>query len=518
MAGRLRLAVDRELSHREVGQDVVDVGVVGEDVTRGRRVFVGCTRVVRADRRVIDRGDRERERGRRGDGAVGQRVGDDRDAAVEVGDRREDVGTIGVDADGALRGDRGGGSGRVGRQVTVDRELRDRQRVVFDVGVVRQDVTDDIGILGARVRIDRADRRVIDRGDAQGERGLGGQVRVLHRVDDGRDGAVPVQGRREGVAAVGVDDQRALARDRGRGASRVGGAVAGDLEVHHGEVSDHVVDVGVVREDVAGEGRVFGAGARVVGGDRSRVDRGQRQVEVGGIGDLAIGDRVGHGRDSAVVVLFADEEVGTVGGDGDRALAGDGGGLTGGVDRVVAGDREGGDRQRIIVAVEVIGEHVAADHTELGARLGVVGRFRRVVGVDDGDGQGARRREEAAVGVDLPVLGRVGEDREVAAVILVRADPDVTVRGDRDGTLAGDRGDVARVEDLEGAGDAIGIDTRDREGRDRAGGAGVDVGVIGEDVGRTAVREGRGLRRLACAGNLSLFTAANEDFIDIFLI
>ena len=496
LTGGLRLTINRELRHREVGQDVVEVGIVGEDIARGGRVFVGCTRVVRADRRVVDRGDRERERRGRGEGAVGQRVGDDWDAAVPVGDRREDVGTIGVDLDGALRGDRGGGSGRVDRDVAVDRELRHGERVLLDVGVVRQDVTDDIGILGARVRIDRADRSVVDCRDAQGERRLGCQVRVLHRVDDGRDGTVPVQGRREGVAAVGVDDQRALTRNRGRGASRVGGAVAGDLEVHHGEVSEHIVDVGVVREDIAGEGRVFGAGARIVDRDRGGVDRRERQVEITRVGELAIGDRVGDGRDSAVVVLFADEEVAAVGGDGNRALAGDGGRLTGGVDRVVAGDLEGGDRQRVIVAIDIVREDVSADHSELGTRLGVVVRFRSVVGVDHRDGQGARRREEAAVGVGLSVLGRVGEDREVAAVILGRADPDVSVRGDRDGTLSGDRGDVARVEDLQGAGDAIRVDTRDREGRDRAGGAGVDVGVVGEDVGRAAIGEGRGLRRV----------------------
>ena len=496
LTGGLRLAVDRELRHREVGQDVVEVGVVGEDVARGGRVFVGCTRVVRADRRVVNRGDRERERGGRGGRAVGQRVGDDRDGTVEVGDRREDVGTIGVDLDGALRGDRGGLAGRVDRDVAGDQELRDGQRVLFDVGIVREDVADDVGVFGARARIGDADRRVVDRGDRERERSLGGQVSVLHRVHDGRDGAVPIRGRREAVGAVAVDDQRALTRNRGRLPGAVSRRIAGDLEVHHGEVAEHVVDVGVVREDVAGEGRVFGAGARIVDRDRGGVDRRQRQVEITRVGELAIGDRVGDGRDGAVVVLFADEEVAAVGGDGNRALAGDGGRLTGGVDRVVAGDLEGGDRQRVIVAIDIVREDVATDHAELGSRLGIIRGFRSVVGVDHRDGQGARRREEAAVGVGLSVLSRVGEDREVTAVILGRADPDVSVRGDRDGTLAGDRGDIARVEDLQGAGDAIGVDTRDREGRDRAGGAGVDVGVVGEDVGRAAVGEGRGLRRV----------------------
>ena len=61
-------------------------------------------------------------------------------------------------------------TGRVDRGVTSDRELRDRERVVFDVGVIGQDITCNVGVFGVRTRIGDADWRVVRAVDGHGDR------------------------------------------------------------------------------------------------------------------------------------------------------------------------------------------------------------------------------------------------------------------------------------------------------------------------------------------------------------
>src|SRR5258706_15815186 len=85
----------------------VDVGVVGEDVARDRRVFRRRCRVIHTDRRVVDRGDVDRQRGCRRQRTIGGGVGGDGNRAVVVENRREGVRTIGVDGQGSESGEEG---------------------------------------------------------------------------------------------------------------------------------------------------------------------------------------------------------------------------------------------------------------------------------------------------------------------------------------------------------------------------------------------------------------------------
>ena len=109
-----------------------------------------------------------------------------------------------------------------------------------------------------------AHRGIVHRCDVDGQRRTGGQRSVAERVGRDRHGAVVVGCRREGVAAIGVDEQRAHTGDGRGGACSDRAAVDGELR----DGARSAVDVGVVGEHVAGDGGVFGGGGAVVDAHR----------------------------------------------------------------------------------------------------------------------------------------------------------------------------------------------------------------------------------------------------------
>ena len=461
LAGSLRLAVDREAGDRE---RAIDVGVVGQDITRDRGVFGGGGGIGEGDGRVIDRGDRERERRGCGLATIGQRVGDDGDVTVPVEHRCEGVGARRGQREATDVGDRVGGTDRERTDFTSDGEGRDSQVGRFDIGVVGEDVTTEDGVFSARARVDGADRRVIDRGEGDGQLGRGGGGTVGDRVGCERYGTIPVGDRREGVSTRGADGERTLAGDGGGLAGRVDRGVAEDRELRHRE-GGACIDVGVIGQDIASGGVVFGHGDAVVGGDRRVIDGGDRQRERGGRRGDPIGERVGDHRHSAVVVGHRREEVGTVGVDAERALGGDRGGLASGVDRGVTGDQELRHGEDGALNIGVVGQEVTGDVGIFGARRGVGDTDRRVI--DRGDGERERRgRRQRAIG------GGVGDDRGGAVPVGQRHEDVEAVAADRQ---------AADVRDGEGRADGA-SDAVDREGRD--GHRAIDVGVVRQDVAR----------------------------------
>src|SRR5205085_1158855 len=142
-----------------------------------------------------------------------------------------------------------------------------RQGVAVGVGVVAQDARRAHGqrrVLGRRVAVVGGRRRVVHRGDGQGDGGRRGAVRVavVGLVGEGV-GAVVVGRRGVGEAAVGVERQRPVRR-------------AAD---QHGRqcVPVHVRVVTKNPGGRQGEGRVLRGRVAVVGGDRRVVDRGDGQ-------------------------------------------------------------------------------------------------------------------------------------------------------------------------------------------------------------------------------------------------
>ena len=118
--------------------------------------------VVRGGRWVVDRCDRQGQRGRGGAAfAIGHGVGGNRHGATVVGFGREGVDPVAADLQGAHPGDGGGGAatrddaeGLLGAvAVDVNRELGDPEDVEVDIGVVTQHVAGQAAVLDHRPHV-----------------------------------------------------------------------------------------------------------------------------------------------------------------------------------------------------------------------------------------------------------------------------------------------------------------------------------------------------------------------------
>ena len=328
------------------------------------------------------------------------RNGERRDAAREGNQWGDEVGAVGVEADITLAGDGCRLACEVDRSVTRDLEGGHRDvSTVFDVDRTRGDVTGD----GRnRLTVNRAigvARSIVHRRDGDVEVTRLGQGTIGDRIGDDWDRAVPVQDRREGVAAIGIDGQRTLVIQGDRLASGINGDIAGDRELRDGKLGVGVIDVRVVRQDIARRGRIFVRGASVVDGVRRIVDWVDGQDE--GLGDdacrrrVAVGSLEGDRIQRAVPVGERREGIGTRSGDGQVALTSDGCRLSWRVDRIVTRDREFGDRDGLVFHVGSAGEHVPREGRVFVARAGSVGDDRVIVDGVDGDGERAGCRRKA---------------------------------------------------------------------------------------------------------------------------
>ena len=328
------IAGDRE--RRDTQGVEVDIRVVRGDAAVQRDAGTDRVGVVGGDRQVIHRRDGDGER--RGGGEVAvilERIGDDRDGTVPIGDRGEGESSVGVEGQGTLAGDgdrrAGGVDGRAaGNRVADDGQGRAGFATAdFDVRVVGEDAARDggDGIFRARGSIVDADRGVVDRGDRDREGTGGGTARrtiVLDRVGDGRSRAVPIRDRSVDVGAVGLDRERGHVAARAGGAQSVICSVERDIrhlaarsgkqgrhqDIAAGSDADRrdgervVFRVGVVLRQIARSRAVFGRGLRVGIGDRGVVDRRDGQGKRTG---------VGQGGGSADGNLVGDDVVGADG-------------------------------------------------------------------------------------------------------------------------------------------------------------------------------------------------------------
>ena len=513
---------DRERGNRQVvAVDVID-GLNGaaanqlgatDEVTCGRAPFIegqgdGIRRrtVVGADRREGGAGRAVRIDGRVVD--LGQACFGDATEVVRV--RREDKGAVGTDQERAAGREGVGGADHKRPRFTDDAVRLDGEvGTIFDVRIVREQVTRQDGALGRFERgfIDDG-RDVIVRGDGDVQVARLGQGPIGDRVGDDRNGAVPVGERREGVGAVGVDDQGALVRDAGRSRARgrdiVDRHVAVDGELGDGKLGVRVIDVAVVRQDVAAGDIVFIRRTRVVHRDRGVVDRidgddegigdrrGSRRAAVGALElGITVGRREGDRVEGAVPIGGRREGVGAGGRDRQRTLAADcgGGGAGGGhvIDRVVARDGELRDRDGLIFDFRRAREDVARDDRIFITRGRGVTDTRGVVDGFHPDVQGAGRGRETIRDGELD--GREG----AIPVGINRRERIGPVRIHLERTLTGD--DDVRSEGLRNAIDLQGA----RDDGKRL--VGVIVRIIGVDRGIND-RARKRARAFADAGGL----------------
>ncbi len=244
----------------------LDVCVVGQHVYDLGRVLVGFGRVVYGYRRVVDSVDPDVDRdGIAVGGAVAGLVGEGI-AAVEVGGRVVAKRTVGVERQPAV-----GRPGHLGR----------REVSVVDVVVVAEHTRgSDVqrGVLVGVVAVALGHRRVVYGGD--------------RHVDPTRRRPTVAVGDSvgEGIGAVGVGIRIVL-----EGAVSV---LAHRTLRRLGEVGDAqaiALFVGVVGYDVYVGSRVLVGGLDIVNGDRSVVDRADRDVDGGGVGPaLAVADLEGE--------------------------------------------------------------------------------------------------------------------------------------------------------------------------------------------------------------------------------
>ena len=309
--------------------------------------------------------------------------------------------------------------------------MRNRDRVAVDIGDVGQDVS---GRRGTRRLIDGEQRDgrgsiavgvrlVVHRGDGEGERARRVERAIRDDVGDDRDVAVPIGSRGEGVSASGLGhrdgtDRGAAQRDRG-GLGSAGERVVGDAT--DGEAADAQrrtrIDVGIVRDEVAGRGRVLIGRQGIRHGDRGVVDGRDGQDEVTRIRTaLTIGNGVGHGRDGPVPIGDRHEDIGAVGIERERSLVGQSGRLAGQLGLSIHG--EAGDAQRVVLDIGVVGQDIAGRVGVFGARTGVVDRERRIVGVRDREAELRVAGQLGGAGFD-DVGNRVGDRRERAEIILL---------------------------------------------------------------------------------------------------
>ena len=497
-----RVADDRQSGVRFAAGDF-DVGVVGQDAARdgGNRIFRAGGRIVDADGRVVDRGDGDRERGggrRIGRAVILDRISDRRSRAVPIRDRSVDIRAIGLDRERGDVGARAGGAqgvvGAVERNVghltgrarghrdvraVTDANRRHRERVVFRVRVVEEQVAGSSTVFGRGSGVGIGDRGVVDRRNGQGKStgvGQGGGSADGNLVGDdvvGADGTVPVRDGRERVRTVGGDGERALVRDddRRRG-GRVGQVVLdgrglrADGEGLHAQrvaVRIRIIDqqaVRVVLDDrglFRAAGGIGGDGRRVVDVDLQRArGRGADRITLGEVGNS---ERAGEGVDRR------EREV-TIGVDLQVALVGDGVRLAHGVDRVAAVDREAQDRggRSARVVIHRTGRRIVE---QLVVDGGVLADVERAVGE-------RRRAEQVAVG------GAVAED-EVSDFTRAVFERPVA-------TEFGGAGLVDRGGDVGGRELGKGIDER------LTGGASGDIATVQQDVRVRGEGAGNGLQ------------------------
>ncbi|MNX83822.1 hypothetical protein D3C86_1156000 [compost metagenome] len=216
--------------------------------------------------------------------AVGDGIGDRRGRlfagcqVLEDRTRVERIGTIGVKREGAAVG-AGHGGADAGRAVV---DLRDNQLVAVRIRVIGQHAAArgevERGVLIGGAGVIDGGRAVVGARDRHDDRrGGGGAARVRDGVGDGAggrlaDGQVVVMAtRREDVAAVGLDDERAAI-----------GAGDADAAGSHGTAADRsdcqriAVGVRVVAEQVAADQGVLVADACVVQRVGRIVDGGRR--------------------------------------------------------------------------------------------------------------------------------------------------------------------------------------------------------------------------------------------------
>ena len=394
----------------------------------GRGVAGTGARAVEVDDRgIVDRRDRERQcRGVRGTCPIDDGIRSNWHGAVVVRDRREEVTAVAIDLQRADPGQRRGAAGGECAGKSGNGELGNRQHRAIDVTVVGEEARDrrnaERRIFECRRRIGDRDRRVIhrrDRPECQRRR-RGAAAAVIDRVADDWNRAVVVQRRREGVAAIGIDLQRADSGDRHRRAWRVRRRVAGDREA--ADRQHRAVDVAVVGENIAGDRRILDHGVRIVDRDRRIIDRRHRAGD-GRSGEtaMAVGNRIGEA-DLAIVVGGRREADGAVGierrstvGDGDRAA------------RCNSGAVDFGDGECIAIGITVVRGDRNDDAGVLRRRERVGAGNRRPV---DGDQRGVEREQRAAAAGIAEVVGGDGERGDSGSVGGGREDQAVA-RGER---------------------------------------------------------------------------------------
>ena len=210
LADRDRDAVDLGDAQRVA----VEVGVAGEhvDVGEGRVLGGGQAQLVVGHRRVVGRGDADRDRADVGAAlAVGHGVVEaHRAGEIEV--RGEGEGAPGVQRDRA-----GGDRHRVADRDRDAVDLGDAQRVAVEVGVAGEHV--DVGegrvLGGGQAQLVVGHRRVVGRGDADRDRAdVGAALAVGHGVVEAhRAGEIEVRGEGEGAPGVQRHEPEAIATE-----------------------------------------------------------------------------------------------------------------------------------------------------------------------------------------------------------------------------------------------------------------------------------------------------------------
>ena len=378
----------------------VHVAVIGQHaVRRGHRqdgVLGDGVAVAHRRWRIVDRGYADGDRGERAVhgpviGFVGEAVG-----AVVIGVRPVAQPAIGVQAQRSMRrtGDQHGGQG-----------------IALDIGVVGEHAArrrhQQNNILGDGVAVIHRHWRIVDRGDADGDRG----ERAVHGPVIGlvgeTVGAVVVGGGRVAQSAIGLQRQRPMRR-------------AGDQ--HGGQ--GIVLDIGVVGEHAARRGHrqrgVLGDGVAVVHRHRRVVDRGDRQRDGGGIAAGRALVRLINEAVGAVVIRVRRVAQPAIGVQRQRPVR-----RTGNQHR----------RQRAAMRGGVVAKHARRRRHRQGGvlvqRVGVVRRRRRVVqAAARGQGLGDQQRGLTA---------GVGDE----TVRLAGHDPAAVQRRHRAARVAGDFQGVA---------------------------------------------------------------------------
>ncbi|MND70422.1 hypothetical protein D3C80_619240 [compost metagenome] len=214
-----------------------------------------------------------------------------------------------------------------------------------------------------------------------------GQVAVADGVGRARHQAGVVRRRGKGVAAVGIDHQRADAIDHGSLARLVGAATNAEL----GDAEAIAVGIGVVAQHVAAGRGVFGDGDRaVIACERRVIHRADiSKAELGGIGEAAIAEGIGRARHRPGVVRRRGEGVAAVGVDDQGTDTRDHRCVASRVGDATEG--EFGNRQRVAVRIGIVAQDVAGGGGVLRhCDRAVIDGDRRIVDRINSDGAGGR--------------------------------------------------------------------------------------------------------------------------------